>query len=97
MIGCGQIIFKPKSKYAEEWHMEVNETLDKFSKELEKSPATDNYPQAVKGMTIENNGRIYNDYPFEWARLSSIFHKKQPKFFHKILNMLPYVNMKDYR
>lgn len=97
MIGCGQFIFKPKSEYAEEWHTEVNEILNKFSNELEKNPATDNYPQAVRGTIIENNGRIYNDYPFEWAKFSGTYHKVQPKYFHKILNMLPYVNMEDYR
>lgn len=98
MIGCCQFIFKPKSKLAEEWITTADEILNSVSNKLEKSPATDDFPQAVYGTIINNKGLIYEDYPLEWATIcGSIFHKIQPKFFDRMLKDMPYVDTSEYR
>lgn len=98
MIGCCQFIFKQKSKLAEEWIAAADQILDSVSGKLKESPATNDYPQAVLGMTIVNKNRTYSNYPLEWATIcGQIFHRLQPKFFDRMSKEMPYVDTSSYR
>lgn len=85
LIGNGAYIFKPYTKFTEEWYKQLNDILDKKLELLKIHPAK--HPRDQTGMWLSNE---HSKYPITWSEiLGSIFHPLAYKYSNRLLQTVP--------
>jgi len=87
LIGNGAYIFKPNTKFTNEWYSNLINEMDKRLNNLKKYPATS---------PTERYSEEYH-YPVRWTFVGELFHPLNYKYKDNILNTLPSPSFSDYR
>jgi len=87
LIGNGAYIFKPNTKFTNEWYSNLIKEMDKRLNNLKKYPARS---------PTEQYSEEYH-YPIQWAFVGQLFHPLNLKYKDNILNTLPMLSLNDYR
>jgi hypothetical protein len=93
IAGNGHYIFKPKTKFAYDWLIEIHSMMDDKYEDLKNNPGID--PRQSRDIVNPKQ----NDYPFRWAEIGGLV-KHRIEYRHNfstfILDM-PHANIKNYR
>lgn len=87
LIGCGAYIFKPDTKFTNEWYIKMMLLMDYYYLRLKKNPAS--FPQ--------DSCEKKTNYPICWNTFNQIFHPLCYKYRKSINRDLPISIFKNYR
>lgn len=109
LVGVGFFIFRPYTKYTQEWYNKVHELLDYYYPTLKSHPAVftrESFDRPPKMYWDEETDPVLmklpcpterTKYPLVWTRLlGQIVYPIQLKYIQHVRNGLPMPDFKDY-
>lgn len=93
LIGNGAFIFRPDTRFTQEWFSLLNQKMDFYSQALKRNPGR--HPKERPGETYDFG---VSSYPIPWADLmANIFHPLCLKYYKHLLRSLPTPEFDDYQ
>ena len=94
LIGCGAMIFKPRTEFTERWFLKLTATIDRKASELSRNPAQS--PRDRPGVRYAT-GEL-SRYPIRWTELmGNIFHPLIHIYQHRILHLDMAPSFENYK